>query len=155
MVSSRPFFLAFQRDVKSPIAIAQQKQSQRNKDRDLASAGKGDHLNPSAPLSKTSTSSTPHSAGTNGSPNPHPYSKDTRLHRPPVLHPISAKAKAATSAGALDSGKSTPGSGNGNFPDLPSPGFRDEDMDGERKLSYAVAIYPYSSEREDEFDVVV
>jgi protein STE50 len=30
-----------------------------------------------------------------------------------------------------------------------------DEQDGERKISYAVAIYPYVAEREDEFDVLV
>jgi hypothetical protein len=31
----------------------------------------------------------------------------------------------------------------------------EEAQDGDRKMSYAVAIYPYVAEREDEFDVTV
>jgi hypothetical protein len=94
-----------------------------------------------------------------------PYNRDTRLHRPPVLQPISARAKAAAAAGALNSGKTTPGSGaQANFPDLPSPGMRGVGMGSEvpgmtgdevPKAGYAIAIYPYAAEREDEFDVQV
>lgn len=80
-----------------------------------------------------------------------------------MLQPISAKAQAA---GVSSSGKTTPGSaGHGNFPDLPIPGLRGplvgsagETADGTReykKIGYAVAIYPYAAEREDEFDVVM
>lgn len=92
------------------------------------------------------------------------YTRDTRLHRPPVLQPISARAKAAAAAGALNSGKTTPGSGaQANFPDLPSPGMRGVGMGSENpaggdevpKAGYAIAIYPYTAEREDEFDVQV
>lgn len=96
--------------------------------------------------------------------NEKPYNRDTRLHRPPVLQPISARAKAAAAAGALHSGKTTPGSGaQANFTDLPSPGMRgvgtgpENPIAGEEvpKAGYAIAIYPYAAEREDEFDVQV
>ncbi len=118
---------------------------------------------------KTSTP-TPNTSSTSTTPttsNPHPYSKDTRLHRPPVLQPVSARAKAAA-VGSSANGKTTPGSGNGqgNFPELPSPSLlrtsnpqdgyaMADEQDGERKVSYAIAIYPYAAEREDEFDVDV
>lgn len=66
----------------------------------------------------------------------------------------------------MASGKTTPGSGTqGTFPDLPSPGLRGPLMgdsavskDGEgdgKKMGYAVAIYPYVAERDDEFTVIV
>lgn len=107
---------------------------------------------------------TPSATDSNPTPNDKSYTKDTRLHRPPVLQPISARAKAAAAAGALNSGRSTPGSGGqASFPDLPSPGLRGGGVGSENlltgdeipKAGYAVAIYPYIAEREDEFDVLV
>lgn len=110
------------------------------------------------------SSVTPSTSDTMTHPSEKPYNRDTRLHRPPVLQPISARAKAAAAAGALNSGKTTPGSGaQANFPDLPSPGMRGVGMGSENpgsgdevpKAGYAIAIYPYAAEREDEFDVQV
>jgi hypothetical protein len=49
----------------------------------------------------------------------------------------------------------------GQFPDLPSPSTRgplvsgQDKVDGTEKIGYAVAIYPYLADREDEFDVAV
>jgi len=97
---------------------------------------------------------------TNGT---HAANVDTRLHRPPVLHPISAKAKAATANN--QAGKMPGSAGQGGFPDLPSPGLRGpmpghngDKADGKQEakiIGYAVAIYPYTAEREDEYDVLM
>lgn len=149
-----------QRDIKSPIAVAQQKQASRSGSRAAGSTSAPGTAKSSTPIANASISTTPTTS------NPHPYSKDTRLHRPPVLQPVSAKAKAAA-VGVSVNGKTTPGSGNGqgNFPELPSPSMRTgnaqdgyamaDEQDGERKVSFAIAIYPYVAEREDEFDVDV
>jgi hypothetical protein len=169
--------VVIQRDIKSPIAIAEQKQAVRRTNaiqQDLGNSTTVVTPNTSrfaAPTgSAQGTSSlntpnlTPSATDTNPTPNDKSYTRDTRLHRPPVLQPISARAKAAAAAGALNSGRSTPGSGGqASFPDLPSPGMRGGGAGSESlpagdevpKAGYAVAIYPYIAEREDEFDVLV
>jgi bZIP factor len=171
-----------QRDIKSPIAIAEQKQATRKANALLQNPNENiSVVTPSSSrfaVTPASTSGTPIQSGPGAQnpssvtpsasdtlPNPtdKPYTKDTRLHRPPVLQPISARAKAAAAAGALNSGKTTPGSGaQANFPDLPSPGMRGAGMGSDNtggdevpKAGYAIAIYPYTAEREDEFDVQV
>lgn len=150
------FMLRHIREIVSPIALAQQKQQARSEAGVTVSGRRGDTA-----LSTSGKLSAPASSGlttASTSPNVQSYTKDTRLHKPPVLQPISAKARAAT-ASALGSGKTTPGSGaQANFPDLPSPGLRfaaGDAGDAGKAIAYAVAIYPYAAEREDDFEVLV
>lgn len=157
------FMLRNIKDIRSPIAVAQQKQSQR-----LRETGGSSSL---LPPSSRSGSGNPHGVSV-------PYSRNTRLHHPPVLQPISAQAQAVK----MNANTNGQGSGpNGNtealqWPDTagdaqgdsarPKPHVIDEHpthpdvkdglatADG-TKISYAIAIYPYMAEQEDEFDVVV
>ncbi|GHJ87582.1 hypothetical protein NliqN6_3984 [Naganishia liquefaciens] len=171
------FMLRHIRDIKSPIAIAEQKHAARkNSGQQQVRIDNAPIATPSSSrfvAASTSSSGTPTQNPTSVTPSTSdivahsiekPYNRDTRLHRPPVLQPISAHAKAAAAAGALHSGKTTPGSGaQANFPDLPSPGMRVVGTASEHPVSsdevpkagYAIAIYPYAAEREDEFDVQV
>ncbi|KAK4684078.1 protein STE50, partial [Tremellales sp. Uapishka_1] len=137
------FMLRHIKDIKSPIAVAQQKQAVKLGLPPNSAVNVLPSLKPS-----TSTSS----------PTGTKFSTDTRLHRPPVLHPVSAQGLRAGDDGLTPNG--------GNFPELPSPGLQDAqrsgstgtlvDKDGNvQKVTYAISIYPYIADRQDEFDVAV
>lgn len=120
------FMLRHIKDIRSPISVAQQKQTQRQ--RDLAAT-------PATPGG--SRPGTAQSAA---------YSRNTRLHQPTILHPISAQAQAAQSAetaGHVDEPSPHPDI---NQSLAASPGSG---------MTFAIAIYPYVSEQDDEFDVNV
>lgn len=123
------FMLRHIRDIKSPIAVAQQKQAVKlglppNSDKNLLPTIE-------------STLASPTKATSNGTP---PTSGDRPAGRTP---------------------------GEGTFPELPSPGMRDAmdapktpgtlvDKNGQvHKVTYAISIYPYIADRQDEFDVAV
>ncbi|WWC86042.1 uncharacterized protein L201_000913 [Kwoniella dendrophila CBS 6074] len=143
------FMLRHIKDIKSPIAVAQQKQAQKL---GLPPNSTVNVLPKIKPSSDTSISPT----------------KATSLQ-----------------PGGRDENGTTPNGNNSNFPELPSPGLRDAnnesgsssrhpatnsqmnlqpgqntgtmiDKDGNIvNVTYAVAIYPYIADRQDEFNVAV
>ncbi|CAE6413118.1 unnamed protein product [Rhizoctonia solani] len=157
------FTLRHIKDIRSPIAVAQQKQATRSAQRrespDAAAAqnqslSQGDNRRAQNRLA---------------SPNLPSYKRDTRLHQPSVLQPISARAAAATANAAA----ATPPLATAN---APAPHWPETDPDRPRTggdpsatpqlegregviyattKSYAIAIYPYLAELDDEFDVSV
>lgn len=141
------FMLKHIRDIRSPIVVAQQKQAARQ----LARQNEAN-----------ATSSTPTSAGASRPENPR-------------VAALSRQRSIVRSGGAAN--QSASASGNGSWPssDIMSPSV--DKLDDGRKngaeeftedrvvgrdvvpapkdMSYAVAIYPYMAEQEDEFDVLV
>jgi hypothetical protein len=127
-----------QREIKSPIAVAQQKQASKNGTLPDGKPRSNIDINPNLGLTSNDASS-PTTAN-------HPYGAgNTRLHHPPVLQPISAKAQQVQKTAQH------------GYPDLPSPGFKDGEsqaqmsaaamlklLDGNdnKPLSFAIAIYP-------------
>ncbi|CAE7053267.1 unnamed protein product [Rhizoctonia solani] len=147
------FTLRHIKDIRSPIAVAQQKQATRSAQR---------RESPDAAASNLRVDNRV------ASPNMPAYARNTRLHQPSVLQPISARAAAATANAAT----STPPLATAN---APAPHWPETDADRPRTAeatatpqpdgregvvyattkSYAIAIYPYSAELDDEFDVSV
>ncbi|KIM32814.1 hypothetical protein M408DRAFT_326544 [Serendipita vermifera MAFF 305830] len=143
------FMLKHIRDIRSPIAVAQQKQAARSKDKERqAQLGSGD-VAPA--FSKTSAGAAARAAGGNGplvidgrSTGLTTGNLSTSNPWPDVMSPITAHTD--HSSAHLDA--------NGRH--LASPG--DSAHGPSQALathSFAVAIYPYTAEREDEFDVSV
>ncbi|KAF8605929.1 hypothetical protein BDV93DRAFT_521272 [Ceratobasidium sp. AG-I] len=160
------FTLRHIKDIRSPIAVAQQKQASRS------AARRG------SPDVSGTTNGTARRAGPGdqsaASPSMLTYQRNTRLHQPPVLQPISARAAAVTAAAAA----ATPplSTANALAPQWPEPNGSDGDRsragndppvtatlppEGREGVvyattkSYAIAIYPYMAELDDEFDVSV
>lgn len=163
------FMLKHIKDIRSPIAVAQQKQAARKASSETSSVK-------SPPLTGASTSS--HGQSHHGSQPSH-----DRIHPPKLQvnsHVSSAAPPIMTGGPHAQSG----------WPEIMSPAVeskdRADDMDSSRAqstfssstavstvesdttavnslreippstgVSYAVAIYPYMAEQEDEFDVVV
>ncbi|KAG8701257.1 Adaptor for signal transduction [Ceratobasidium sp. 395] len=161
------FTLRHIKDIRSPIAVAQQKQASRSAARrgspDATGATNGSARRPGLGDQTASSPSVP------------TYMRNTRLHQPAVLQPISARAAAATAAAAA---MATPplGTANSLAPQWPENGQTSATGDGSRAgnepsaaappegregvvyattKSYAIAIYPYMAELDDEFDVSV
>jgi protein STE50 len=160
------------KDIRSPIAVAQQKQADRQQSSPppYSQSAKRPEGNPST------------NGGPLASPSPSTYSRNTRLHQTPsaALQPISAKAQVATANAAANTPPPVTGP-NANLPwpensttqaaddvgsrsrtvtedgmsQAPGPGGHADAIILSRGISYAIAIYPYIAELEDEFDVVV
>ncbi|KAG8748346.1 Adaptor for signal transduction [Ceratobasidium sp. 414] len=165
------FTLRHIKDIRSPIAVAQQKQATRS----AARRGSPDAT------SATNGATTPARRPGLGdqsvlSPSMLAYTRNTRLHQPSVLQPISARAAAATAAAAAMAtpplGTATtlapqwPENGQMSATDAdrsrvgnePSTAALPEGREGvvyATTKSYAIAIYPYMAELDDEFDVSV
>ena len=152
------------KDIRSPISVAQQKQSIR-----LREAGTSTASPPSQAQSSRPANATQNAVAAV------PYSRNTRLHQPPVLHPVSAQAQAVKAANAAANVSNTNGSGP-SWPetaaDAQADTLRNKNPGGDQpsphpdvkdslaaaaggNISYAIAIYPYLAEQEDEFDVIV
>jgi hypothetical protein len=153
------FMLKHIRDIRSPIAVAQQKQAARQ----TAKA--------------TDTSATPAPSSSS-----HPPKAGTSSHTNPRLAALTRQQSRTGRTTPIQTG--TPPAGGWPTPEVMSPpvdmkheddaagrlrtttGSSDEPLpDGNvvgkdvvvppKDVSYAVAIYPYMAEQEDEFDVVV
>ncbi|CUA78048.1 hypothetical protein RSOLAG22IIIB_02663 [Rhizoctonia solani] len=148
------FTLRHIKDIRSPIAVAQQKQATRSAQRR------------ESPDAAASSSLRVDSRVT--SPNMPAYTRNTRLHQPTVLQPISARAAAATAnAAAATPPLSTANASAPHWPetdaDRPRTGetIATPQIDGREGViyattkTYAIAIYPYLAELDDEFDVSV
>lgn len=138
------------KDIRSPISVAQQKQTQRQRD-NLAGTSTAP-LTPGTGRSGPAPTSGSSTATSGSSP---AYSRNTRLHQPPVLHPISAQAQAVKSAEAnAVTGPQGP-EGHSEEPS-PHPNISESlAASSSNGASYAIAIYPYTAEQDDEFDVAV
>ncbi|KAK7686418.1 hypothetical protein QCA50_010642 [Cerrena zonata] len=158
------FMLKHIKDIRSPIAVAQQKQAARKANSETSSVK-------SPPL----TGASGHSHGpTSG----HGQVHDSQRSRPPMLQ-VNSNMNLTSVAPGLMSG--VPNGQNG-WPEVMSPSVEHKDRSEEHLadvskgqistegndppivvreippstgVSYAVAIYPYMAEQEDEFDVVV
>ncbi|KAF8325813.1 uncharacterized protein EI90DRAFT_2019763 [Cantharellus anzutake] len=152
------FMLKHIRDIRSPIAIAQKKVSMRVHEtvaNNLSQPPKDADVAQNAVEAEL-------------------YSLDTRLHQPPVLLPVSAQAQAEEAASTAAGAQNADGSGlsrpetadsqpdssrgkiqSGDEPN-PHPDMKDSSaVAAGGAISYAIAIYPYLAEQDDEFDVVI
>ncbi|CAE6455355.1 unnamed protein product [Rhizoctonia solani] len=148
------FTLRHIKDIRSPIAVAQQKQAARSAQRrDSPDGATGSSLRVDNRVA---------------SPNMPAYSRNTRLHLPPVLQPISARAIAATANAAATPPLTTASAPAPHWPetdaDRPRTGgdiSATPQLEGREGVvysqtkTYAIAIYPYLAELDDEFDVSV
>lgn len=126
------FMLKHIRDIRSPIAVAQQKQAARTKEKERLA-------NNAAAISKTSTG---------------PASKTGKF--PDVTSPTVSSAgegnvKERESIGPAENGSGSAGGGANTNGDAAHGGTAQPLTN----VSYAIAIYPYTAEQEDEFDVAV
>ncbi|KAI0788857.1 hypothetical protein C8Q75DRAFT_192738 [Abortiporus biennis] len=174
------FMLKHIKDIRSPIAVAQQKQAARKANSESSVK--------SPPLSSTTTNSI--ASVTSGASsatmvNHSSGQSDVGRVRPPKLQVNSHLGGAALGTPGLMTG--VPGNGQSGWPEIMSPAVESkghsEDLDSSKAqnhssaldnsnaegsqptvlreippstgVSYAVAIYPYMAEQEDEFDVVV
>jgi cell pole-organizing protein PopZ len=158
------------KDIRSPIAVAQQKQASRFAARKGSPDASGATNGAATPARRPGLSEQLVT-----SPSVPAYMRNTRLHQAPVLQPISARAAAATAAAAATPPLST---ANSLAPQWPEPNGQGNTSDGDRSRagndpsaaappegregvvyattkSYAIAIYPYMAELDDEFDVSV
>ena len=149
------FMLKHIKDIRSPIAVAQQKQAARK-----ASGAEGTVSAKSAPSAHGSLQSQS------------PAVQDTR-NRPPKLQ-VNSQLKANPTPGLLTAIPN----GQAGWPELMSPMIEQKhgddggpdtakpdgpeassyvarEMPPATEVSFAVAIYPYMAEQDDEFDVVV
>ncbi|KAF8325835.1 uncharacterized protein EI90DRAFT_3018898 [Cantharellus anzutake] len=147
------FMLRHIKDIRSPIAVAQQKQSMRIRE---AVANNLSQLPKGANAAQNAVAAAP-------------YSRNTRLHQPPVLHPVSVQAQAVKAANAQntngggaswpETADSQPDSSRGKIQSgdepSPHPDVKDSLAAAAGGTSYAIAIYPYLAEQDDEFNVVV
>lgn len=148
------FMLKHIRDIRSPIAVAQQKQAARkDKERQALNANNG--VAPA--FSKTSAGAAARAAGTvlgNGPMTATPPLATANLTVSPwpdVMSPVTAHTDRA-GHGHTDM------NGRGNY-DRNTTSPQVESSHGPSQplatQSYAIAIYPYSAEQDDEFDVAV
>ncbi|CEL61728.1 hypothetical protein RSOLAG1IB_04478 [Rhizoctonia solani AG-1 IB] len=148
------FTLRHIKDIRSPIAVAQQKQAARSAQRRDSPDG--------------AASSNLRADNRVASPNMPAYSRNTRLHQPSILQPISARALAVTANAAATPPLATANAPAPHWPETdadrprtggdvsatPQPDGREGVIYATTK-TYAIAIYPYSAELDDEFDVSV
>lgn len=164
------FMLKHIKDIRSPIAVAQQKQAARKANSETSSVK-------SPPLSGASGSSQAHGQGSGHAQslqgagrrpqglqvNPHVGSVAPSLMSgvpggsgqsawPEVMSP-SVEAKDRVGDEIVSGLQAAPGSSNGT--DEGSQPSVVREIPPSTGVSYAVAIYPYMAEQEDEFDVVV
>ncbi|GJJ11081.1 hypothetical protein Clacol_005312 [Clathrus columnatus] len=145
------FMLKHIRDIRSPIVVAQQKQAARQ----MAKASEA---------AAAASASTPTTATLNASKT----QRMTGLSRQQSLRtaavrdtPQTAGASATSSTAWPASDTMSPSMEPKQEEDRTSPGDEDGTVIGKdiipapKDISYAVAIYPYMAEQEDEFDVVV
>ncbi|KAG8836084.1 Adaptor for signal transduction [Serendipita sp. 399] len=142
------FMLKHIRDIRSPIAVAQQKQAARKeKERQAQLSSNG----PASALSKTSAGAASRSGSGNGTLTvdgrtpPLATANLTTSAWPDVMSPITAHTEHPPSHGDSHIRNSHAASvENSHGPSQPLA-----------MQSYAIAIYPYSAEQEDEFDVSI
>ncbi|KAL5531741.1 hypothetical protein ACEPAG_4618 [Sanghuangporus baumii] len=148
------FMLKHIKDIRSPIVVAQQKHAARKASESASSAS----TRPSQGHSHTRSMSRPTKLNTNTPPNP---TANGQSSWPELMSPATEQKDKLDEFGADSSkyragGASSSGTGQGgneNENTEPSTSVaRQETIQG---ISYAVAIYPYMAEQEDEFDVVV
>jgi len=145
------FMLRHIKDIRSPIAVAQQKQTQHQRD-NPAGVNSGP-VTPGGSRSGPAATAGSSSAATSGSSPA--YSRNTRLHQPPVLHPISAQAQAAKTA-EVNAAAGLQGLEAQSEEPSPHPNISESlAASSSNGASYAIAIYPYTAEQDDEFDVAV
>jgi hypothetical protein len=149
------FMLRHIKDIKSPIAVAQTKQAQRPPETNGVSKSER------APLGGN------HTAENGAGPSNLPlYSRNTRLHQPPVLQPVTNQTTPLAATPAI----TTTGPGGADHElgdssmvaDTSQTKATDTEQSHSREgavvsttVSYGISIYPYVAEKDDEFDVQV
>ncbi|KAL6306280.1 hypothetical protein BKA93DRAFT_729720 [Sparassis latifolia] len=161
------FMLKHIKDIRSPIAVAQQKQAARKASSETSSAK-------SPPLSSASLQMQAQGQGQTQDSASRPPKLQVISHlghtAPPLMTGVpnaqsgwpelmspAVESKERTEELGPDSGKmqsANPGNGAGDGVDMVGPSIVRE-IPPSTGVSYAVAIYPYMAEQEDEFDVVV
>jgi len=126
------FMLKHIRDIRSPIAVAQQKQAARTKEKEK--------------LANTAAALTKNSAGATSKTGKFPD-----VTSPTVSSAVDGNAKERESVGPAESGSGSAGGGVNTNGDAAHGGTAQPLTN----VSYAIAIYPYTAEQEDEFDVTV
>lgn len=135
------------RDIRSPIVLAQQKQAARQ----MAKASEAASASAPAPATRNAPKSQRISA----------LARQQSLRTTAGRDTPQTAGTVATSSTAWPGSDTIPPSTDHKQEDRTSPGDEDgilvnKDMAlPSREISYAVAIYPYMAEQEDEFDVVV
>jgi len=125
------FMLKHIRDIRSPIAVAQQKQAARTKEKEKSAST-------SAALSKNSGGATSR------------MGRFPDVTSPTVSSALDGNVKERESTGPAESGSGSAGGGANTNGDAAHGGAQPL-----ASVSYAIAIYPYTAEQEDEFDVAV
>ncbi|TFY63007.1 hypothetical protein EVJ58_g3494 [Rhodofomes roseus] len=149
------FMLKHIKDIRSPIAVAQQKQAARK------ASGESSK---SPPLSSGQTQPTVQGQDANGRPlrlqvNNHPSAgllsavPNGQSGWPELMSPAVENKEGAHELGASAENASTSNAANSSENAAPPAVLRE--IPPSTGVSYAVAIYPYMAEQEDEFDVVV
>jgi len=126
------FMLKHIRDIRSPIAVAQQKQAARTKEKERLA-------NNAVTISKTSGAAAAKTA------------KFPDVTSPTVSSAGEGNVKERESTGPAESGSGSAGGGANANGDAAHGGTAQPLT----SVSYAIAIYPYTAEQEDEFDVAV
>ena len=132
------FMLKHIRDIRSPIAVAQQKQAARTKEKERLA-------NAAATNSKTSAGA---GAGAGAGAK---TGKFPDVTSPTVSSAGDGNVKERESLGPAESGSVSAGGGANTNGDAAHGGTAQPLTN----VSYAIAIYPYTAEQEDEFDVAV
>ncbi|KZV92373.1 RA-domain-containing protein [Exidia glandulosa HHB12029] len=136
------FMLKHIKDIRSPIAVAKQKQAQRQKTQ-TSSADAGPRPTPHPPVIKTSAPQ----LGTAPWPD---------IMSPGGVDPSAVVSKANAEVPTEEASGSAPAAGTGKSRTHTGNSNSDEDwVITPSGISYAVSIYPYMAEQDDELDVVV
>lgn len=159
------FMLKHIKDIRSPIAVAQQKQAARRASSETSSA-----RSPPTSSSQHNHGQNLQAQGENGNGHPPKLQVNSRVATTPglltgvpnaqsgwpeLMSPVvENKERAEELGGSGDHLKSQGSSGGVGGDGLPPPAVVRE-IPPSTGVSYAVAIYPYMAEQEDEFDVVV
>jgi protein STE50 len=151
------FMLKHIKDIRSPIAVAQQKHAARKASESTPNMSNGAKSGPGGRPPKLQVD---HAALANAST---PLMTGNPLHTgwPELMSP--AVENKADASGAADTplaeggqrGTGSPGDGDTTHGSSSGHGAAPREMLPMQGVSYAVAIYPYMAEQGDEFDVVV
>ncbi|THH10366.1 hypothetical protein EW145_g1394 [Phellinidium pouzarii] len=154
------FMLKHIKDIRSPIAVAQQKHAARKASESVSSSAKPSqghaHSRSVSRPTKLNTSTPPLNTSTNGQSSAWPELMSPATEQKDKMDEIGADTGKLR---AFGSGNGASGSGSGNVvgenenAEASTSSARQEIIT--TGVSYAVAIYPYMAEQDDEFDVVV
>ena len=143
------FMLKHIKDIRSPIVVAQQKHAARKASEASSAIGRPSHSRSMSRPTKLNTSTPPNPTANGQSAWPELMSPATE--QKDKLDELGADTSKYRTAGTSGPGAIQGGHESENAETSTSIA-RQETIQG---ISYAVAIYPYMAEQEDEFDVVV